>query len=260
MGRPDMTLRLSELPYATDRGYGSRARIGLLAMSSDTTIEHDFRTVLAQIPDVELYTARITGKTADPHKAALEQAEEIVHSSHLLLPNEHLDLIALAAGTTVIQAGEDTIETRLKNRRPDVPVTTPILAIRSALRTCGVGLVGVLSPYGTELNMQIEQALGHMGIKVAVIGSFDENRDTIIGSITEAAIRHNVLALAETSRMDGFLVAGIQLRSLSVVGGLERELGIPVIGTSHALIWNSLRRAGIKDSVRGYGLLYNLPK
>ena len=254
-----MPLRLDQLPYATDGGHGARARIGLLALASDATIEHDFRAVLGPLTDVELYTTRCAGNATASPVEALELAEQIVPATHDLLPGHRLDVIALACGTAALLLGSDGVEAQVRRARPDVHVTTQVTAVNAALRACGIGKIGVLTPYHADFNLQIEQALASSGIEVAVFGSFDEDRDAVICAITEDAIRHNVLALAETAKMDGFLISGTGLRSLPVIAGLERELGIPVIGAGHALIWHSLRLAGITDVLRSHGLLFGLP-
>lgn len=253
-----MPLRLDQLPYATDRGHGARARIGLVALASDATIEHDFRAVLGPVPEVEFFTTRFDGSATASPLEARKLAEKIAPSAHDLLPGHHLDVIALACGTTALLLGEDGVEARVRRARPDVHVTTQISAVNAALKACGIGKIGVLTPYSVDFNGQIEQSLARIGIEVAVFGSFDENRHAVICAITEEAIRHNVLALAETAKMDGFLIVGTGLRSLPVISGLERELGIPVIGSGQALIWHSLRLAGITDILRVHGLLFGL--
>ena len=253
-----MPLRLDHLPYATDRGMGARGRIGLVAQAGDATIEQNFRKVLAQVADVEVYTARWTGSGTATLADARALGAEIGPAAKMLLPGERLDVVALACGTTALSLGEDGVESLFQRARPGVPVTTPIGAIRAALRTCGVNQIGVLTPYRADFNVQIEQALAASGITISVFGSFDEDRDSVITTITPDTIRHNVLALAEAAKMDGFLIVGTQLRALGVVEELERDLGIPVISAGTALIWHCLRTIGVRDRIKGYGLLFSM--
>ncbi len=253
-----MPLRINALPYATDRGFGTRGRIGLIAQAGDATIEHDFKAVLSHVRDVELYTSRWPGSGKASHADARALATEIGPVVQMILPGERLDVIALACGTTELSVGEDGLGMLLQRARPGVAITTPIAAIRAALRACGLSQIGVLTPFRAAFNVQIERELAATGITVSVFGSFDEHRDGVISSITEDAIRHNVLALSETARMDGFLIIGTQLRAMASIAQLEREMGIPVIAAGHALIWHCLRTIGIKDPIKGHGLLYGL--
>ena len=52
------TERIEHIAFATDAGIAARARIGLIVLASDHTIEHEFRRVLTA-PGVALYQARI---------------------------------------------------------------------------------------------------------------------------------------------------------------------------------------------------------
>ena len=45
------------------------------------------------------------------------------------------------------------------------------------------------------------------------------------------------------------------LRSLEIVEDLERAIGKPVVASNQAMIWDSLRLAGIDDRIAGYGAL-----
>ena len=251
-------LRLNSLPYVTDRGLGQRARIGLVALASDYTVEHDFRTAFGWVDDAEVYTARCRGRPGGSSEPLIAYADRIADTAALLLPGERLNAVAFACGASDILLGEDLVEAEIRSVRPRVPVTTPMVAARAAMRACGIGKIGVLTPYRTEFNVRFESLLDEAGVEVSVIGSLDEERDSVVSSISEDAIRHNVLALAEAAPIDGFYIADTQLRSLHVVRELEREIGVPVIGANHALIWHSLRLAGIDDEIRGFGLLYGL--
>ena len=48
-----MTL-LEHLPFETDRGIASRARIGLIVLATDYTIEHEWRRIMTGLPGVAL--------------------------------------------------------------------------------------------------------------------------------------------------------------------------------------------------------------
>ena len=54
-----VTVSLTHLPFTTDAGIAARARIGLVVLASDLTIEHEWRKVLAGLDGVALHHARI---------------------------------------------------------------------------------------------------------------------------------------------------------------------------------------------------------
>jgi maleate isomerase len=45
------------------------------------------------------------------------------------------------------------------------------------------------------------------------------------------------------------------LRSIDIVDALEDRLGKPVVCSNQAMVWDTLRRAGIDDVISGYGTL-----
>jgi maleate isomerase len=54
----DMIL-IEHLPFETDGGIASRARLGLMVLATDFTIEHEWRAIMAGLPGVALYQSRI---------------------------------------------------------------------------------------------------------------------------------------------------------------------------------------------------------
>lgn len=254
-----MPVRVASLPYVTDSGPGVRARVGLLAAATDAVAEHDFRHVMSRLKGVELFTARYPGDTQTPAADARAVLGVLEPTVRLLLPGQRLDVLALAIGTTALAVGEDEIEATIRDARPGLHVVTPVGSVRAALAALGIRQVGMLTPYRKAFNFQVEQSMTHAGVEVGVLGSFDEERDSVVGTITESSIYQNVLTLAASSPIDGFVILGGQLRSLGIIKHLERELGLPVVGSGQALIWHALRSAGINDRVADHGLLFNLP-
>src|SRR4051812_6830743 len=54
-----VTAPLPRLPFALDAGVAQRARLGLIVLATDHTIEHEWRRILADVPGVGLYESRI---------------------------------------------------------------------------------------------------------------------------------------------------------------------------------------------------------
>ena len=48
-------------------------------------------------------------------------------------------------------------------------------------------------------------------------------------------------------------------REAEIVDQVEQQLAKPVTSSNHALIWHTLRLAGVKESIPGFGMLYHLP-
>ncbi|MGL6180933.1 MAG: hypothetical protein ACRC2G_02110, partial [Aestuariivirga sp.] len=58
--KPEQDMILIEhLPFQTDSGIASRARIGLIVLATDFTIEHEWRKIITPLEGVALYQSRI---------------------------------------------------------------------------------------------------------------------------------------------------------------------------------------------------------
>ena len=90
-------MRIERLSFKTDAGAGARARLGLLVLESDQTMEWEFRN-LTHLPGVSTYHARLANAvTVTPDTlAAMEQELPIAAR---LLP-DYLGLKAIGYGCT----------------------------------------------------------------------------------------------------------------------------------------------------------------
>jgi maleate isomerase len=52
-------VNLTEMEHSLDEGIAGRARLGLIVLASDHTIEAEFHRALAELPGVAAYAARI---------------------------------------------------------------------------------------------------------------------------------------------------------------------------------------------------------
>ena len=73
-----------ELQFKTDIGLGERANIGVIVLSSDQTLEHEFRTLL-DFNGVALYHARIPNEM-EITKSSLAKMEADLPVAAALLP------------------------------------------------------------------------------------------------------------------------------------------------------------------------------
>ena len=97
---PKSTIKTPEiyrLDFKTDLGAGARARIGLLVLESDQTMEWEMRQ-MADLPGVALYHARLANE-AEVTPETLVQMELEVPKAAALLP-EYLGLKAIGYGCT----------------------------------------------------------------------------------------------------------------------------------------------------------------
>jgi len=73
--------------------------------------------------------------------------------------------------------------------------------------------------------------------------------------VTPDFIKEFALSIDRQDAESIFISCGA-LRSIDVVDEIEEIVGKPVIVSNQAMIWETLRLAGIKDVIDGYGRLF----
>ncbi len=244
-----------DVPCEFDAGAGSRARIGLIALSGDATVEPDFRA-LGLGPDIALYVSRVPSLAVTVENLRMT-AGGLTAATALILPGQRVDVIAYACTSGTVVVGEDAVFRAVHEARPGVPVTTPITGALAGFERLGVRSVAVLTPYVDEVNQPVVRLLVERGIDVVDLASFNLLTEGDMTRVPAAAI----VAAAERlrhARADAVFVSCTALRALGVVEQLEQRLGKPVIASNHALYWHALRLAGYGEPIAGFGRLMRI--
>ncbi|MEM9141130.1 MAG: Asp/Glu racemase [Pseudomonadota bacterium] len=251
-----MTASLTHLPYQADGGLGERAKLGLVALATEYVLEQDYRTVLSGLTGVALYTARVpmAAEVTPDTLRAMEHAIEPAAS--LLLPGEPLDVIAYGCSSATALLGEDKVKGLIQAAKPGSDVTTPITAARAALAAFSAQRIAILTPYTAKVNEGLRTVFEAARFDVPVFGSYDEPREGMVGRISEASIHASVVTLAARAEVDAVFISCTNLRGFGAVPSLEQALDLPVTSSNHAMIWHSLRCAGVTDPMPQFGRLY----
>lgn len=253
----DQTISLTHLPFELDRGIAHRARIGLVVLATDNTLEHEFRQML-QIEGVAFYGSRLpNAKEINPVTlAAMEQ--EIARATDLILPGVPLDVVAYCCTSGTVVIGEERVFARIREARPKVACTTPITAAIAGLKALGARRIALLTPYVDEVNQMFRRFIEARDLMVPVMGSFNHEDDNEVARIAPASVRAAALELGRYKQVDAVFVSCTSVRLASFVDSLEMEVGKPVTSSNHALAWHCLRLAGVKDAIPGLGRLFRV--
>ena len=253
---------LVALDVATDAGFGERARIGLVVLENDQTVEAELASLW---PDgVAAFATRIPMEDRVTPETLRAMEARIPEAAGLLPPTLGLDVLGYGCTSASTLIGEERVSGALRMAHPDVPNTNPISAVLAALSALDALRVAVVTPYSAEVTAGIVGLLADRGLDVVAAGSFLEESDATVARITEeavaAAVRRMVAEAESTGgqRPDAVFVSCTSLRAFGVAGALEDEVGVPVVSSNLALGWHLLRLAGIDDAVDGLGRLYGL--
>ena len=95
------TSMFEHLPFATDQVIGSRARIGLVVLSTDYTIEHEMRALI-NLPGVDVFHARIANSPNVSPETLRAMGPLITSTAELILPGDKVDVLAYACTSASI--------------------------------------------------------------------------------------------------------------------------------------------------------------
>ena len=250
-------VNIREIPFEMDAGIGARARIGIIVLATDHTIESEFRQIVT-MPGVAFYESRIPNSPTINPKTLQAMESHISDHAALILPGIPFDVMAYGCTSASMVIGEERIFEQIRAARPEAIPTTPITAAFAAFRALGLKRIGVLTPYRDDINRFMRDYIQDRGFDVPIFGSFNEDDDNRAARITTTSIRDAVLEIGRRDEIDGVFLSCTSLRLTNVVEEIEQELGKPVTSSNHAIIWHSLRLGKVNDDIDGYGALYHL--
>ncbi len=248
---------VKKIPFTKDHGTGNRARLGLLVLETDQTIEHEFR-LLTQVQGVCVYHSRLTNETIITPESLSKMKEQLPLAANLL--PSYLDLKVIGygctSGSTII--GEHEIGNIIHKIHPKIPVTNPLTAAKKAFKALHVKRLGLVTPYSPEVTKLMGINFENSGFEVKAIGSFFEEDDKVVGKIDQDSILRATLEIGANHLCDGVFISCTNLRASPIIEKAETFLNKPVTASNHALAWHMIRLAGIKDTIPGLGKLFDL--
>lgn len=251
----DLAVDRQNLSYRTDDGIGHRARIGLIVLATDQTIEHEFRRML-DLPGVALYQSRIWNDPQVTPDTLRAMEGTISEGTRVIVPNVELDVVAYACTSGAATIGEPAVHARIRDVRPGVACTSPMEATVAALAALGARRVAFITPYVDAINRRMRAYLSARGLEVPVMASWNVADDGVVARICRESVSEAVLEFGGHPAVDAAFVSCTSLRVAEDVEALEAALGKPVTSSNHALAWHCLRLAGYDDAVTGFGQLF----
>ena len=180
----------------------------------------------------------------------IEHLDESVEMLSMIKPN----VIALAHTATSYYLGrekEQALTARLEERF-GIRFITAFGSVIAALNALGIKKVALGTPYDQNLTLQGKQNLESYGIEVV---NFDWLRN--VRSIFEEPPNRAYRLGKEVNvpEAQAVFLSGVGMPTISILGGLEQDIGKPVLSSSSAMMWNALRVSGVEPILPGYGSL-----
>lgn len=235
-----------------DDGRHARAKIGYVLLATEQTIQDD---VMAFRPDgVGMHFSRIAIPDSITVESLTDAADGLADAARLILPDGSLDVICYACTSGSLVVGEDRVAAALNTGQPGAKATSLIAGVIRALRAVDARRIVVGTPYVGPINTMEDTYLRDRGFDILDIVGLDIEADSDMVRVTPDFLADFARAIDRPDADAVFMSCGA-LRTLDIVDAVERDLGKPVICSNQAMLWDTLRLAGIDDSLPGAGRL-----
>jgi maleate isomerase len=239
-----------------DAGRHPRAKIGYVLLATEQTVQDD---VIALTPEgVGVHFARAAIPDSITNDTLAAQADLLADCAETLLPDGSLDVVCYACTSGSLVIGETRVFNELNQGAPNATATSLITGVIRALHAVGAHRIVVGTPYLDEINAREKAYLEHTGFEVLDIRGLQIERDSDMVRVAPNFLAEFAHSLDQQDADAIFISCGA-LRTLDVVDEIERKVGKPVICSNQAMIWDTLRLAGIDDLIPGYGRLLAAP-
>ena len=231
----------------------SNPRIGLLALSTDLTIERDFQSICHSLP-INLFVNRIHNENPLTKENLLKMYDQLESITEKILPGEKINTVAYGCTSGTIAIGEDKVKEKIQLAKPGCHVTTPITSAIKAFNKMNVKKIAVFTPYPESVNKTISEYLIKKNINVMSFSTFNLDLDVDFARVDPKYLSE-ILSKLNINDADALFVSCTALPALEILDEVEKKINKPVFSSNQTLIWDTIRSVGYKSSVEGYGKL-----
>ena len=228
-------------------------KVGLLALSTDLTIEKDFNSICNKLP-VDIFVNRIHNENPLTTENLLKMREQIAAITEKILPGEKINTVAYGCTSGTIAIGEDKVKEKIQLAKPECYVTTPITSAVKAFKLMNVKKIAVFTPYPESVNKTIYNYFSEKNIEVLSFGTFNLDLDSDFANIDPKYLSEILIKL-DTSGADALFVSCTALPALEILNEVEKKISKLVFSSNQTLIWDTIRSVGYKNPIDGYGKL-----
>jgi maleate isomerase len=236
-----------------------RVLLGMLTPSSNTVLEPVTSAMVAELPHVSAHFGRFRVTEISLRQQALEQFEPAPFlEAARLLADAQVDVIAWN-GTSAGWLGFDA-DVQLCQEitaATGIPATTSVLAMAEILRDRQVTQLGLVTPYLAEVQERIIANFKQEGFNCIAEQHLDLSVNFDFSTVTAeklTALVHQVAA----ERPEAIVTFCTNLRAAPLVHEWEQALNVPIYDTIAAVVWKSLKIAGVDPTgIQTWGRLFS---
>ena len=228
-------------------------KVGLLALSTDLTIESDFQSICQKLP-LDLFVNRIHNENPLTKENLLKMHEQIESVTEKILPGQKINTVAYGCTSGTIAIGEDRVKEKVQLAKPNCYVTTPITSAIKAFKKMNLKKIALFTPYPESVNNTILEYFNRKNINIASFGTFNIDLDEDIACVDPKHLLETLIKL-DINDADALFVSCTALPVLAILDQVEKKINKIVLSSNQTLIWDTLKSIGYKSPVKGYGKL-----
>lgn len=232
----------------------ARFKIGLIALSSDMVTERDFNLMLPPGDEVMYYTSRVHHYSPVTVENLRRMGPQLADAAAQILPTTPFDVIAYSCTSGTVSIGYEEVVRQIRKGRPGVEVVTPITAAIAAFEELGIKRITFMSPYTDDVNQTMLPFLEERGIEILNVAGFCQDDDQMMARLSPDAIHDGAVSVIHPDA-DAIFVSCTGIRTAEALDRIEASTGKPALCSNQCMMWQSLRFAGYRDPVHGYGQL-----
>ena len=229
-------------------------KVGLLALSTDLTIEKDFNSICNRLP-VDVFVNRIHNENPLTKENLLKMYKKIRPITEKILPGEKINTVAYGCTSGTIAIGENKVKEEIQLAKPGCYVTTPITSAIKAFEMMSIKKIAVFTPYPDSVNKTIYDYFSNKNIEVLSFGTFNLELDSDFANIDPEYLLETLIKL-NMNGADALFISCTALPALEIINEVEQKINKPVFSSNQTLIWDTIRSIGYKNAIEGYGQLF----
>ena len=234
-------------------GKHNRAKLGFIMMSTDLAGESDFFEIIPK--DVGIHITRLKTDDHTTNETLLKHIDYMSDAASRIQPDVKPDVISYSCTSGSIVIGEEKIMTEIKKGAPYAIPMTLVTGVVEALKELQIKKIVVGTPYLDEINTKEAEFLYKKGFEIINIQGLNLTTGIEFGKVTPKYWKKFALEINDINADAIFLSCG-GIRSVEAIHEIESITGKPVITSNQAQVWSCLRKAGIKDNIKGFGKIF----
>lgn len=236
--------------------YGYRARIGYTSPPVVTEVfPYEFYRIVPEGVTLALTTLVVNNATPkeleESYELSLKVAQEMGRAG--------VNLLVLGGVPINISRGVDKVDDLIKTveKSAGVPVTTSLTAQLNALQRLGAHKIGVvgLTRHSDQEDYQYLKRAGYIVAAKTSVPTLPP-----LNHMGKATSKMTMDVAKELKRsfpeVDTLFFPCPHRPTVDLIEEVETQMNVNVVTASQAIIWESLRRCGMRDIIPGYGRLF----